>query len=217
MVREGFSRTKAALLVLILAIVASLTVAPSAAHAEETTMEEPSPEVAPFPARRVLTLIRFAPGVSITPGQDEVNEASEVGRFDCDVSIALRINLTQGRAWLSLMPDFGYTYHNGDVVGGHYGTLGFGLRYGTDWIAVNPMATLLLGERSDQFDLGVRAGLRLLAALDLVGLEVAYEYRTLGDDGVDLHGLRIAVIFDIGVVFMPTLLTRFGYSFGRSS
>lgn len=217
MLRAGFPRTKAALWALILASVASATFAPAAAYGEESVTEERPSEAAPFPARRVLSLIRFAPGLSITPGQDAVDEVDEVVRFDCDVSIAVRINVTQGRAFLSLMPDVGYAYHNGDFVGGHYGTLGFGLRYGTDWIAVNPMATLLLGERADHFDLGVRAGVRLLAALDLIGLEVAYEYRTLGDNGVDLHGVRMVVIFDLGVVFMPTTLTRFGFSFGRGN
>ena len=163
MLRVGFSRIEAAPWALILA---SLTAAPVAVYGEESATEEPPAEVAPFPARRVLLLIRFAPGLSITPGRDEVDEVGEVARFDCDVSIALRINLTQGRAFLSLMPDVGYTYHNGDVVGGHYGMLGFGLRYGTDWFAVNPMAAVLLGERADHFDLGVRTGVRLLAALD---------------------------------------------------
>jgi hypothetical protein len=197
----------------LLIVGVEVMMAPAAARAEEAVEgdgETPA-EVAPYPARRVLTLIRFAPGFFVTPGQ------AEGARFDCDVSVTLRINLTRRRAFLSLMPDVGYTYHNGDVVGGHYGTLGLGLRYGTDWIAGSPMAAVLLGERGDQFDVGVRAGFRIYGALDLVGLEVAYEYRTQGDDGVDLHGVRFVVILDIGVVFAPTMLTRLGYSFGRGN
>jgi hypothetical protein len=156
-----------------------------------------------------MALVRFGPGLSILPGHDEA------ARFDCDVGIAARVDLTSGHAWLSIVPEGGYTYHAGDAVGGHYGTVGVGLRYGTSWIAFNPMALLVLGSRSDHLDLGARAGLRLLGALDLLALEIAYEYRTLRDAGEDLHGVRVVFVFDLGVVFMPTLLTRFGYSFGR--
>lgn len=195
---------------LIFAIAAAAT-APARAQAEEAVDEdeETPTEEAPYPPRRFLALIRFAPGFFVSPGQDEG------ARFDCDVAVTMRINLTRGRAFLSVMPEMGYTYHNGDIVGGHYGVLGLGLRFGTDWIAGSPMAAVLLGERSERFDVGVRAGLRVFGALDLVGLELAYEYRTLGDEGLELHGVRFVVSLDLGVVFAPTTLTRLGYSFGR--
>jgi len=184
------------------------------AHGEAATDDEQTDEeqtgAEPVPERRFMAVIRFGPGVSIVPGQEEA------ARVVVDVGLAGRLDVTRGRAWLSIVPEAGYTFHAGDLVGGHYGTIGLGFRFGTNWIAANPMASVVLGSRADRFDLGVRAGLRLLGALDLLALEVAYEYRTLRDDSEPLQGVRIVLLFDLGVVFMPTLLTRFGYSFGRA-
>jgi hypothetical protein len=192
------------------AVVVGLQPAVALGQADPAEADEAAPE-GPRPDRGILLIVRLDPGLFVSFGRDETV------RFLCDVGVALRYDLTHGNARLSLVPEVGYTYHDGDAVGGHYGSAGIGLRYGTAWIAVNPSASVLLGERAERFDLGVRAGARLLAALDLIGLEVAYELRTPADGSDQVHALVVALVVDLGILLMPMLLTRLGWSFGRAA
>lgn len=156
----------------------------------------------------VMPFLRLGAGVSAYPSVEAAVE------FDLDIDVGLRYELTQGRRiWLELVPEVGYTYHHGDQVTGHYGVVGAGLRLGGLWFAGCTITSLLLGSRQDAFDLGVRAGLRLEAALGLIGLEVSWEGRDLRGEG--LHALRVLLIFDAAVVLAPMLFTRLGWAFGR--
>jgi len=155
---------------------------------------------------RMIAFLRVAPGFSVY--------ASHGGDvyFDGDITVGGRFDLTQGRRRLSIVPELGYTFHHGDELGGHYGTLGAGLRYGTIWIAFQTITAAVLGARDAHgFDAGARVGMRLEAALGFLGLEVAYEYR--GVAGEPIHALHMVLVLDAAIILMPMTLTRMGYSF----
>lgn len=167
-------------------------------------------EDAPASSRPRSPLIlepRLDPGLFVAFGQEETV------RFLVDLTVALRFDLTYGTTRVSLVPEIGYAYHDGDAVGGHSGAVGLGLRIGTSWIAVNPVASVILGARADRFDIGVRAGARLLAVLDFFGLEVAYELRSATDGSDQIHALVVTTVIDLSVLLMPLTYTRLNASF----
>lgn len=155
----------------------------------------------------ILPYLKLTSGVSIYP------ELDGAARYDLDVIVGGRVELTHGQPRLELVPELGYSYHNGHNVEGHYGLIGLGLRYGNVWFAGSTVTTLLLGSRESEFDLGVRAGLRFEALLGFLGLEVSYEHRALAGD--DLDALRVIFLIDAAIVVMPMTLTRMGWAFGR--
>ncbi len=179
----------------------------STTPADEHGTGTEAPDDTPLLSMRVMPFLRVAPGFSVY--------ASHGGDvfFDADITLGGRWDLTQGRRRLSIVPELGYTYHHGDEVGGHYGTVGVGLRYGTIWIAFQTITAAVLGARdaNDGFDAGARVGMRLEAALGFLGLEVAYEYR--GVAGGDIHAIHMVLTIDAGILLMPVTLTRMGYSF----
>jgi len=188
----------------------SMMVLPFKTWGQELEEEQNEEEVERRLALRLLPLLRVGLGPGVTPRQQQVV------RLDCDVAVAARFNTLPGRELrFELVPELGYAFHSGEGLGGHYGTIGFGFRVGTIWVAGSTVTSALLGASQGSFDVGIRAGLRLEVVLGLFGLEIAYESRNLEDE--PFHGLHVVVTFDAALIFMPMLLTRFGWSLGGRS
>ena len=165
----------------------AMTLAVSAPAAAETyTPEEDR-------ARRTLEfvtsdfpILRLSAGLAFYPSVDD-----EI-RIDLDAFLGGRFALYQRNSFrVELVPEIGYSYHgNIDApVEGHYGVVALGLRLAGRWFGGATVSALLLGKRLDDFDLGVRNGLRLDAFEGILGLEVCHEWRT-GDAG-DVHSVRV--------------------------
>lgn len=138
-----------------------------------------------------LPSLRLGLGANFHPGQEQI------AGFALDLSVGARLSLDPHRVHLGFIPEIGYSYSNGDDVGGHVFTAGLGFWItGNAFVGGTVFATFLVGRRAGETDVGLRAGLRGELLLGTLGLELAYELR--GGWADTLHSVHLVFTIDIG-------------------
>jgi hypothetical protein len=142
----------------------------------------------------------------VVPGMSFYVSHGTTTRFDFDVTSGLALLLSPAdRLFLGIIPEFGYTFHGGDVARGHYLTAGLNLELGTFGVLGVLFVNFLVGERVDRLDLGIRYGLRVACCVGMIGLEVSHEQR-FADVG-DVESVRLLLSLDVGLA-LSALLRR---------
>ena len=159
-------------------------------------LESAAEEVPSETSRRLNPSIypsgRIACGLGIYPAYSEDNV-----EFDLDLIGGIRVAFPPMRASFALLPEVGYAFVDGEEERGHYGLIGLGLGVSfEEAFTLSTITYLMLGERSEEFDVGVRAGLRFEAFF--LGADVVYEYRT--NDVEDMHANQITLSLNFGLV-----------------
>lgn len=162
-------------------------------------------EQAPSESHRRWTIIEsHFPTLRLAFGAGLLPDTDDEARVLLDLHIGGQLAFWhRGTFNIEFVPEMGYAFFgNGDELAGHYGVGAIGIRFAWHYFGVATTTALLLGKRDNEFDLGLRNGLRLDTLFGIIGFEVSHEWRT-GDAG-ETHAIR----FQLALTLSPRAIRQ---------